>query len=240
MHKHVREIYDDWYQNNKQTILQGGYQPLPKELLENPHEDTQRGLNLIAHIPHEVNSALNNHLIPELLPLVGQSGWIMPNESRHLTVLDILPHDTDPAILQEAAPNPSYRSVIREVLGKTTEPILVDFNGIFASPNGITVQGFPHGHGLENLRVRLREAINEAGLISTEANRYIRQTAHISLIKFTDKLEGPSLLETVDRLREIPLGTLKIQSLILNVSPRFDKSSTIEVLDQFSYSYTEM
>lgn len=234
MHNVARTTYDTWYSNNRLTISQGEWKLLPREVLENPEHATQRGLNIISYLTLELQERIDNTLIPQLSPIIGQSGWIIPSANRHITILDIIPHNSDQSTRDTFTHDPRYAAVVQKVFEEPLETIAIEFKGIFASPDGVTLQGFPQGKGLENLRKKLRKAINDAELPNVETNKYLLQTAHVSLVKFVDELDGVGLLAVVDALRDFPVGTMQLTEVVLNVSSQFDKLQTIDVLKRFA------
>lgn len=105
--------------------------------------------------------------------------------------------------------------------------------GIFASPDGVTIQGFPLNNGLAELREGLRKQINLLGLSNLEEKKYQIETAHVALIKFIRPLNGQKLLGVVDKLRDLTLGEFQAGEMILNISPRYDKSKTVQVIERY-------
>jgi len=129
---------------------------------------------------------------------------------------------------------PKYSEIIQGVVNSFTELVTIELEGVFASPDGITIQGYFVNKGLSKLRDRLRDAINEDNLDNLELRKYKINTAHVAFVKFHSKLNGVKLLEVVGKLRTFPLGTFRVNELVLNISPRYDKVETIDIIKRFS------
>jgi len=233
MDKELRKTYDTWYQNNRAPILNGQWKLVDKELLSKPESDNLRGLNLISYLPRHINKVIDEQLLPQLTPVISNGEFVIPPNGRHITILDILPHNSGLSTEEVSSQAKEYSDAITESLSGNVVVPLIKLCGIFASPDGITIQGYPANERLAQLRDQLRNAINETGLINLEHKKYKIQTAHVALVKFTDPLDGKKLLEVVDRLRDISLGDFEIGELVLNISPRYDKTETIEIVQKY-------
>lgn len=229
----THNIYDNWYKNNQSKILAGQWDLVSREILDNPEKDYLRGLNLITYLPLRINRLIDKRLISKLSLTIGDSGWIMPSKGRHITVLDILPHNSRMADWGLDAFTEKYIKVVENTISPFNKSIEIKLKGIFASPDGITIQGFPVGESLFELRHLLRQGLTKAKLANFEEKKYTVQTAHISLVKFTKPLNGKALIRTVDELRNFHMGHFTLEKLILNYSSRYDKYFTIEILKEY-------
>lgn len=229
----VLGVYDQWYAKNRPVIEKGEWRLVEKRILEHPGEDELRGLNLLCFLPPLVNERINGGLIPELADVVSSAGWFATDRARHITILDILPHNCGLGLEEIKARQGSYVMSIDKVIQNFSLPVAIELKGVFASPDGITVQGYPVGEGLSRLRKELREGLAETGLVNLEQKKYVIETAHVALVKFINPLEGGRLLQVVDKLRRIPLGCFQVEEMVLNVSSRYDKVQTIEVVKKY-------
>ncbi len=229
----LRDLYDSWYENNRSSIINGKWKLVNKKILSHPKSDCLRGLNIIGYLSGDINKFVDKVLLPRLLPVVDLSGWIIPAEGRHVTVLDIIPHNSDVPLVKQKVLVQKYNNVVQSVVSDFDSLVRIELNGIFASPNGITIQGFPVGEGLSELRDKLRKGLGDFGLTNLEKKKYAIQTAHVALIKFVAPLDGQRLLSVVDSLRDFPIGTFDISELVLNFSSRYDKFKTIEVVAKY-------
>lgn len=228
--KQTLGVYSQWYENNRPAIKSGKWNLIEKDILLHPDKDKLRGLNLLAFLSDKVNTTINDEIVPRLEAVVPPTEWFFPDEARHFTVLDIIPHNSG-LVAQEIEKSKSkYTEVISQTIESFDTPIIIGFEGIFASPDGITIQGFPVNSGLPKLRKVLRKELGKAGLANLESKKYVIETAHVALVKFTQNLNGHNLLKTIDSLRNVPLGSFRVNEIILNISSRYDKIDTIEVV----------
>lgn len=238
----VGSIYDDWYESNRQEIAAGRWKLLEEKVLRMPQEDPYRGLNLITYLSDDVNEAIESLLLPRLAEVIPHS-WVVPTEGRHVTILDIIPHNALPHDAQQAGGGERnwrgfaqpFVNILQDMFSSEVMPELrVEFRGVFASPDGITIQGFPKGDGLFSLRKMLRDRLTAAGLPNLERSKYVHRTFHSALIKFIAPPDWIKLLKIVDENRGLDLGEFTVKNLVLNVSSRYDKVKTIQVIEHFT------
>ena len=229
----VLEVYNNWHENNRPAIKSGKWSLTDKTILTNPQNDTLRGLNLISYLPPFINDKIDHNILPKFSLINKCSGWIIPREGRHFTILDIIPHNSNLGVSKIRNMQNKYVKAINQVLKNFKVPIKIGFEGVFASPDGITIQGFPVNEGLSLLRESLRKTLASKNLINLENKKYRIETAHVAFIKFTKDLDGEKLLKMTDQLRNIPLGTFRVKEIVLNISPRYDKSRTIEIIKKY-------
>lgn len=228
----ARTTYDTWYSNNRPKLIESQFNPIDITIVSNPESDNLRGLNIISYVPEFISSKAKKAIIPLLDFSDPSCLFIFPEENLHITILDLIPHNAgwEYKRLQEIAPK--YAEVIDSVIQNFREPININIEGIFASPDGITLQGIP-SDSLGKLRELIREALVKADLINIESTKYVIQTAHIALLKFLKPIDGQKLVEVVDRMREAPFGRFTLDKLVLNISGRYDKVKTVEVIEEF-------
>jgi hypothetical protein len=234
--KETMAVYDGWYDNNRSAILAGEWNLVDQDILLNPKTDHLRGLNLLAFLPDSISEAIDNRLVPKIKEVIGPSGWYFPRAARHLTVLDMIPHNSGLSVKEVRARAPGYAEVVSSVVAGLSTPIKIGFEGVFASPDGVTVQGYPLNNGLAQFRQQLREELEKRGLINLEGKKYFIETAHAALLKLTGGPNGRRLLEVVDGLRSAKLESFSVGEMVLNISPRYDKTETIEVIEKYSIS----
>jgi len=46
------------------------------------------------------------------------------------------------------------------------------------------------------------------------------------------------LINIIDNLRRISLGNFEVKELVLNISPRYDKVNTIEIIKKYKIPFT--
>ena len=226
-------LYNGWYENNRQVIKEGKWNLVDRNILAHPEQDQLRGLNLITYLPDEVNRIIDAYLLPRLTGILGNAAWFVPPQGRHVTILDIIPHNSGVKASEIKRDLNGYDDSIKTLVGSFDQGIRVGLEGVFASPDGITIQGFPLDNGLANFRESLRNNLSSFGLVNLEKTKYKIETAHVALAKFTDKMDGGRLLEVVDTLRDLELGEFTAKELVLNISSRYDKVTTIEVVRKY-------
>ena len=224
------EVYDSWHEGNRDKILKGVWNLVPSKVLENPQSDLLRGLNLIAFLDSETNKEIDDLFVDNRLKeVVGNAEWFIPSNGRHVTILDIIPHNSGKSEAEIKSEAPKYIELVDRVLNSRKFNLKIVFSGIFASPDGITLQGFPIGD-VQLLRDELRKDLSMSGLINLEKNKYVINTAHVALVKFIEPLDGTRLLEVVDQMRRTSEILFEMNNLVLNISSRYDKIKTIEVV----------
>ncbi len=224
------QVYNSWYEKNTPLLKIGDWRLTEKDILSSPEKDSLRGLNLIAFLDDDSNRRIDDLLTP-LKESFEDSIWFLPGSGRHITVLDIIPHNSGKSIENIKKESQSYVESISKTL-KAGAPfdIKISFSGLFASPDGLTLQGFPANAELGRLRDLLRKEIQNRGLANLEEKKYILNTAHIAIAKFFAPLNGNKLISIVDNLRRTTEIPINVKKLVFNVSSRYDKIKTIEII----------
>jgi hypothetical protein len=222
MFQKIAETYNAWYSNNREKLVNDEFNPVDIQILQSPELDNLKSVNIISYLSESVNDSIDNFVNKYLGDIVSES-FLIPRQSRHITILDIIPHNLEYSI--EELENIAYKvssklETNKSIFDKDVEIIL---QGIFASPDGITLQGYVQNDNLTQIRNELRELLAEDLM---EKSKYVTQTAHIALIKFTKKLDGKSLVTLVDKLRETPITRFIIDNYSLSISTRYDKHVT--------------
>ncbi len=228
----VREVYDSWYAGNRKRILNGEWNLIDRDFLLKPERDKLRGLNLISYVPADIRKRINSEILPKINQIIGDSGWMVPDEGRHFTILDIIPHNSGVSETKIKTEAEGFIQAIDSVVARFNKRPRVRFEGVFASPDGITLQGFPDD-AIGQLREVLRNELADRQLMNLESKKYFIETAHVALIKFIKPISGSALLQVVDGLREVNAGEFEVIEIVLNISPRYDKTKTIEIIKKF-------
>jgi hypothetical protein len=222
----TKKTYDKWFLNNIEKLRDNKFSLIDKTKIDDFSLDMERGLNIISYLPEVINDKIDCFIESKLANFIDYS-FILPREGRHITILDIIPHNASYSLDQLRQISNGLKVELetkRHIFDKNIRIIL---NGIFASPDGITVQGFVVNDQLSILRNNLRYELEATGYL-LEKSKYINQTAHIAILKFTKSLDGKQLVEIVKQFREFDLGDFEIDNYCLNISSRFDKKETIE------------
>lgn len=230
VNEHLKRLYDDWHEKNRGKIIGGHLDLVDQGLLIG--NDPDKGLNIVSYIPPEINKIINEKLLTKM-DIHNRSGWIVPPEGRHITILDVIPHNSKTRISTIHSLTDSYSAAIKRCILRFHYPVEIRLQGVFASPNGITIQGFPVGSGLSKLRAIIRQTLLKQRLPNKEKTKYYLETAHMSIIKFVTPFNGKHMLRLVDRIRDFPIGTFLVKEIVLNISGRYDKFKSIEIIKKF-------
>jgi 2'-5' RNA ligase len=115
----------------------------------------------------------------------------------------------------------------------------IDFAGITISRGAVLATGFPRDDTLETLRARLREALRARGLDGMLDQRYRLVTAHSTLLRFVRPPADPArLAAALAALRDVPLGTMRVDALQLVVNDWFMSSAAVEVIETSKLAIT--
>jgi len=177
-------------------------------------EDERRGVTLLARPSPAVAGAFAA-LLAELYALES-SQYYQPLADLHLTVLAPFSASLDhaPALAHLAA----YDAAVAEALDGAT-PFAVDFVGVTLSSGAVLAQGFPRDGTLERVRERLRTTLVARGLGDALDTRYRLETAHTTLVRFTEPLRNPArFVDALQGVRERAFGTSVVRELELVVS----------------------
>ncbi|SRR5258708_75053 len=221
------QVYSSWYENNKVAIKAGNWK------LVDLDKDSERGLNLLTFLDQDVNSKINKLIMPRLSGIIGEGGWLIPDIGRHVTVLDIIPHNAGKSESEIKSESLKYANILDKVINSRKFDIKIVFSGVFASPDGITLQGFPVAEDLQVLRNQLRQEFSESGLLNLEENKYIINTAHVALVKFVQPVDANKLFGLVDQMRKTSEILFTGRNLVLNISSRYDKVKTIDKIKEW-------
>jgi 2'-5' RNA ligase len=113
----------------------------------------------------------------------------------------------------------------------------VDLAGITTSRGAVLVRGFPRDDTLERLRTRLRDVLRVCGLGAGLDQRYRLVTAHMTVLRFVTSPADPArLAAALATLRDVPLGTMTVDTLELVVNDWYMSSAAVEPIDRFTLS----
>ena len=90
----VINLYDNWYRNNRENIINKNWNLIDESTLYNPEGDKLRGLNIIVYLPISLSEEIDKKILSRIPDKILSSGWIIPKEGRHFTLLDIIPHNS--------------------------------------------------------------------------------------------------------------------------------------------------
>ncbi|WP_016954262.1 2'-5' RNA ligase family protein [Catenovulum agarivorans] len=210
----AKQIYQQMWQSFEQALVSNSYQ---LDKLINDSGDSRRGITALAYIQNN-NQALAQE-IGQFIQKVARlepSQYYYPTNELHLTLLSVISCIAGFELTEVNVE--AYRELFIEVMHDCA-PISIEFVGITASPSSIVIQGFPVGNGLQQLREKLRKALQASSLRTTFDTRYKLVAAHITAVRFCHPLEDNNkLLSLCKSYRSHSFGqvTFKQFDLVFN------------------------
>ncbi len=192
--------------------------------------DPRRGLTLIARPGAAL--AARFEAVQDALIAADPHQYRQPLSDLHMTVLSLFTVTDDYA--PHLARRADYAAAARAAL-EDLPAFDIDFEGITISRGAVLVKGFPRDGTLEALRARLRDALRARGLDGTLDQRYRLVTAHSTVLRFVAPPAGPARLAAVlAEMRDVPLGTMRVDSLQLVINDWYMSSAALEPVATFT------
>lgn len=204
-------FYRDLCARGRNALLKRAVDIAP--FLDDLAQDKRLGLTLIVRPSAEVAGQLTaiNNLLRQSAP----QHFYYDQPRLHFTILSIINASDPPKVSRDLAMD--YEKPIREVM-EVFPTFEVKFSGICATPSSIIARGFPLDDKLERLRDAIRERLHSIGLGSGLDERYQIHGAHITLGRFRILEDFLPLVNILDQMSNIPLGSMHVQyaQLVLN------------------------
>jgi 2'-5' RNA ligase len=197
-------------------------------LLDSEH-DTRRGITLLARPPARITSLIEALLadFQQLEP----TQYYYPTSDIHLTILSII--SCYQGFTLDAIDPEKYKQAVRTIL-QHTSPFRIRFTGLTASLGGIIVQGFPEDTGLQSLRNQVRRYFQASGLQQSIDQRYSIQTAHVTVVRFRNKLADPARLrQAVERFEHYNIGSFEVDTLELVYNDWYQRQENTILLETY-------
>ncbi len=192
--------------------------------------DPRRGLTLIARPGPAL--AARFEAVQDALLAADPQQYRQPASDLHMTVLSLFTVTADHA--PHLARRADYAAAARAAL-EDLPAFDIDFDGITISRGAVLAKGFPRDGTLERLRARLRDALRACGLDGTLDQRYRLVTAHSTVLRFIAPPADPARLAAVlAQTRDMPLGTMRVDSLQLVVNDWYMSSAALEPVAAFT------
>jgi 2'-5' RNA ligase len=223
----LQEHYNQLYQNSAKEILEENY-TVDSQI--NGATDSRFGITLVIR-PNDENKAKIQLFLSELKE-VDSKQYYYPNSDIHITVMSII-SCYDGFTLNKIRIE-EYIEIIQKSLIHLNK-IKIEFKGVTASPSAIMIQGFPSDESLNNLRNILRENFKKSNLEQSIDSRYAIATAHLTVVRFQEKLENPKkLIAVVEKFRDFDFGEFDVKSLELVFNDWYQReSNTIHLADLY-------
>jgi 2'-5' RNA ligase len=192
--------------------------------------DPRRGMTLIARPDAALASRFAG--VQDRLASADPHQYRQPGADLHVTILSLFTVTADYA--PHLARRAGYAAAVRAAVDGLPA-FDIDFDGITISRGAVLAQGFPRDGTLEQLRTRLRDALRERGLDGMLDQRYRLVTAHSTLLRFIAPPADPArFAATLQDLREMPLGTMRVEAPQLVVNDWYMSSAAVESIEAFA------
>jgi 2'-5' RNA ligase len=195
-------------------------------------DDSRYGITLLARPSEQVKQQIQQYLA-ELMQLESAQ-YYYPASDLHLTVLSLISCYVGFALSQ--IDTAAYVELVQQVI-KNTGPFRLHFKGITASPSCVLVQGFFDGQELNLLREKLRSAFGQSTLQHSIDQRYTLQTAHMTVLRFTQQPANPALfLQKLKAFTSVDFGSCVIEELELVGNDWYQRQQNTVLLKRFHLS----
>jgi 2'-5' RNA ligase len=192
--------------------------------------DPRRGMTLIARPDPALAARFAS--VQDRLAAADPHQYRQPGADLHVTILSLFTVTADYA--PHLARRAGYAAAVRAAVDGLPA-FDIDFDGITISRGAVLAQGFPRDGTLEQLRTRLRDALRERGLDGMLDQRYRLVTAHSTLLRFIAPPADPArFAATLQDLREMPLGTMRVEAPQLVVNDWYMSSAAVESIEAFA------
>ncbi|TXE05986.1 mutarotase [Gelidibacter salicanalis] len=222
----LQEHYTQLYKASVHHIRSGAYEIDPN--IHNDH-DNRFGLSLIIKPPESVRNEIQKFLSD--LKSVAPKQYFYPNTDIHITLLSIV--SCYEGFDQISINVNDYINTINSSLVDVGEMQII-CKGITASPSCVLIQGFPTDQSIQTLRDKIRSEIRSAHLKESMDARYLIQTAHATVFRFSDTLEhNDEFLSVLDSYRNHNFGSFKVDQLHLVYNDWYHREHRSETLYKF-------
>ncbi|MGL1887099.1 MAG: 2'-5' RNA ligase family protein [Reichenbachiella sp.] len=191
--------------------------------------DTRRGLTL----RYRLNTRLLNQFCSfgKKLRDCFPKQYYYAGDEIHMTVLSIV--SAERGFKLDEKELPIHLKLIEEVLSHTA-PFQIQFEGVTLSGTGPLIQGYLLSSELDELRNNLRNIYANTDVFSSIDKRYPIETAHVSLMRYIEKVDfSNDLQEVLKALREEQFGSGLVDSVELVYNDWYHSSSKTRVLKTF-------
>lgn len=221
----LNEHYNELYNKSSEAILDGNYK-LDSQI--NDESDSRFGITLLIR-PNETIKA-NIQLFLDELKAIDPSQYYYPDSDIHITLMSII--SCYEGFSLDKISVPDYVEIIQKSLVDLGQ-IKIEFRGVTASPSAIMIQGFPMDESLNNLRDKLRENFKKSTLEQSIDSRYAISTAHLTVVRFQEKLQNPEKLVAItDKFRDFDFGTFTVNKIELVYNDWYQRErNTIQLAD---------
>ena len=191
--------------------------------------DTRRGLTLLFRPPQEFQAKLSSILAELQAVCPGQYAY--PSSDWHTTVLSII--SCFPRFQLDHIDAKTYCEVLTQCL-KAIPPFKVELRGLTCSAGAVMIQGFFTPGTLNVIRQNIRQAFQSTDLHQTIDQRYVLETAHITILRFQQPVTNPKpLLDYIQQYRNSHYGTFTVNTLELVYNDWYQRQSSTTPIQSF-------
>lgn len=222
----LKEHYNTLYKTSVRKISSDNYEIDPLIRADN---DARFGISLLIKPPLEIKNEIQKFL--HELQTIEPNQYYYPNTDIHITVLSII--SCYEGFRLSNIKVSDYVSVIGNCL-RNTQNMRLGFKGVTASPSCIMIQGFNEDGRLNVIRDNLRRNFKDSKLEQSMDQRYMIQTAHATVFRFTAKLkQKEEFLDLIEKYRAHDFGTFEVNSLELSYNDWYHREELVIKLDDF-------
>jgi len=204
----LSEHYNELFKKSSKAILSEGY-TLDTKI--NDPSDKRFGITLLIRPSEEIKD--NIQLFLDELKKVEPNQYYYPASDIHITVMSII--SCYEGFTLDKISSSDYIEIVEKSLVDVNK-IQIDFQGVNASPSAVILQGFPVDDALDTLRNKLRENFKNTTLEQSIDSRYSIATAHMTVMRFKQKLENPEeLIQVIEKFRNHNFGTFTVDKIEL-------------------------
>ena len=223
----LQEHYSQLYKASIIKIAADDYEIDP--LIYSDHDD-RFGLSLIIRPSLTVRNDIQKFL--NELKDIEPHQYYYPNSDIHITVISVISCYSGLKLSQIEVP--AYVELINNCL-KNQDPIKIVFKGVTASPSCVMIQGFVNDDSLNQLRDRLRLEFKNSDLEQSMDERYVIQTAHATVLRFSEKLEQKEkFLEIIEKYKDYNFGMFEADTIELVYNDWYHRENLVTKLDHFN------
>jgi 2'-5' RNA ligase len=222
----LTEHYNQLYNKSSEAILNGNYS-LDAQI--NNKSDSRFGITLLIRPSEKIKNSIQ--LFLNELKEADSKQYYYPNSDIHITLLSIISCYEGFNLNTISAAD--YIEIIEESLIDLPK-IKIEFRGVTASPSAIMIQGFPTDESLNILRDKLRENFKKSALQQSIDSRYMISTAHLTVVRFQEKLQNPKqLIEIVKKFRDYNFGEFTVDKIELVYNDWYQRKENTQLLAGF-------
>ena len=219
-------IYNKLYEDGIEKLRSDQY--VTDDLIDSPL-DKRRGIALVIRLNGSVKERIMEFL--NALQAIEPNQYYYPPSDIHVTVIAIIDCYEEFDLNQIEIQN--YIDVIHESI-PSEKTIEISFKGITASPSCIMIQGFPQQSRLDELRNNLRTTFKASLLEQTIDKRYVMQTSHATVVRFTKPFTAKEqFLKVIENYKDYDFGTTTINEMELVYNDWYLKEKFVKTLFRF-------